>query len=368
MTTTSPTRALTRYHLLGRGGLRVSPLALGTMTFGQDGWGTDEATAREIFRRYVDAGGNFVDTANVYAQGRSEEQLGTFISETGERERLVVATKFSGPTTPGDPNAFGNGRKNIIAALDASLKRLRTEYVDLYWLHMWDTVTPVEEVMATFDALVRSGKVRAIGLSDVPAWYAARAQTLAQARGWEPVAALQLEYSLAARQIEREHVPAAFELGMGVVPWAPLASGFLTGKYARGDGGPAGEGRLSQPPFNLPLMRRFRLDPGEREWALVDAVRDIGDELGRTPAQVAINWVARRPGVVSTLIGASTVRQVDDNLAALDFALAPEHLARLDELSRPRLYQPYTIFDPELRRFVLGGGFEVLPRPRWHDA
>jgi aryl-alcohol dehydrogenase-like predicted oxidoreductase len=363
-----PVLALARYHLLGRGGLRVSPLALGTMTFGQQGWGTDEETARAIFRRYLDAGGNFVDTANIYAQGRSEEQLGKFIQETGSRERLVLATKFSGPTGPGDPNAFGNGRKNILAALEASLRRLQTDYVDLYWLHMWDTVTPVEEVMSTFDALVRSGKVRAVGLSDVPAWYAAKAQMLAAARGWEPVGALQLEYSLVEREIEREHIPAALDLGLGVIPWAPLAAGFLSGKYTRDDEGPAGAGRLAQPPYNLPQMRRFRRQLGDREWALLDAVRGIAADLGRSPAQVAINWVARQPGVVSTLIGANSLRHLEDNLAALDFDLSAEQLAQLDQLSRPQLYQPYTIFDPELRRLVLGGQFEVLGSPRWYGA
>lgn len=205
------------YHLLGRTGLRVSPLALGVMTFGQDDWGADEDTSRTILTRYLESGGNFVDTANIYAGGRSEELTGKFIEETGSRDRVVLATKFANATEPGNPNAFGNGRKNIMTSLDNSLRLLRTDYIDLYWMHIWDLVTPIEEVLSTLDALVRGGKVRAIGLSNVPAWYAAQAQTLAHARGWEPIAALQMEYSLVEREIEREHVSAALHLDMGIV-------------------------------------------------------------------------------------------------------------------------------------------------------
>lgn len=236
------------YRLLGRTGLRVSPLSLGAMTFGQKDWGADEDTARALFRHYLDSGGNFVDTANGYADGRSEELLGTFVEETNSRDQVVLATKFTVPTESGNPNAAGSGRKNLLSPLDASLRWLRTDYVDLFWMHLWDTVTPVEEVMATFDAVVRSGKVRAVGLSDVPAWYLTKAQLLADRRGWEPVAALQVEYSLVERGIEREHVPAAADLGVAVVPWSPLASGFLTGKYRRGNENTvAGPGRLEAP-------------------------------------------------------------------------------------------------------------------------
>ena len=358
-------RPLTSYALLGRGGLRVSPLALGAMTFGQ---GADEETAREMVRRYLDAGGNFIDTANGYGEGRSEELLGAILREAGSRDRVVLATKFSAPTDPTDPNAFGNGRKNILAALDASLRRLQTDYVDLYWLHLWDGMTPVEEVMATFDALVRDGKVRAVGLSNVPAWYAARAQTLAALRGWEPVTALQFEYSLVEREVEREHIPAALDLGMSIVPSSPLAFGFLSGKYARGEHGPVGEGRLSRPPYDSPLVRRVRRQPGDREWALLDAVREVASEVERSPAQVALNWVARRPGVGSTLVGATGVGQLSDNLAALDFDLAPELVARLDEAGRPELVPPYTVFDPEVRRMFLDGRYDVQAAPNRHGA
>jgi aryl-alcohol dehydrogenase-like predicted oxidoreductase len=364
MATTTP---LTTYHLLGRTGLRVSPLALGTMTFGVDGsegagiwgdWGSNEESSRAVFRRYVEAGGNFLDTAVNYAQGRSEELLGTFVEESGLRERLVLATKFTMSTEPGDPNASGNGRKNLLASLEASLRRLRTDYVDLYWMHSWDTMTPVEEVMSTFDALVRSGKVRAIGLSNVPAWYVAKAQLTARANGWEPIAALQLEYSLIARDLEREHVPAALDLGMAVVPWSPLASGFLAGKYERSASeGTTGEGRLE-------AFKAFSYAPDhpERHWNTLDVLRKIASEVGRTPAQVALNWVAQRPGVVSTLVGARTVEQLDDNLAALDFALSPEQRGALDEVSA---LPSSGVLSSDLARQVLFGGVEVRQEPAW---
>jgi len=227
MTTSASIR---QYRLLGRTGLRVSPIALGALTFGTGGWHAGEDTARSVFLCYLEAGGNLVDTAINYAGGRSEQLLGAFIKETGTRDQVVIATKFSVATRPEDPNSGGNGRKNILASLDTSLRRLQTDFVDLYWLHMWDGLTPVEEVMSTLDALVRSGKVRAIGLSNTPAWYTAKAQLTATARGWEPVAALQLEYSLAERAIEREHVPAALDLGIGIIGWSPLANGLLTRK------------------------------------------------------------------------------------------------------------------------------------------
>lgn len=362
MATTTP---LSTYHLLGRTGLRVSPLALGAMTFGVDGsesagiwggWGSNEEVSRAVFQRYVEAGGNFVDTAVNYAQGRSEELLGKFVEETGTRDRLVLATKFTMSTEPGNPNASGNGRKNLISSLEASLRRLRTDYVDLYWMHSWDTMTPVEEVMSTFDALVRSGKVRAIGLSNVPAWYVAKAQLTARAYGWEPIAALQLEYSLIERHIEREHVPAAFDLGMAIVPWSPLASGFLAGKYERSADGATGEGRLE-------AFKAFdyKQDHPERHWNTLDVLRKIASEVGRTPAQVALNWVAQRPGVVSTLVGARTVEQLDDNLAALDFTLSAEQRGALDEVSAET--------PPDatgMARQIMFGGVDVRPEPAWY--
>ena len=239
-------KTLTDYILLGRTGLRVSPLCLGTMTFGTEwGWGCAEDSARQILDRYLDAGGNFIDTAEMYTNGRSEEMLGHFLKESGKRDRVVLATKFAFNTVPGDPNAGGNGRKNIMRAVEGSLKRLQTDYIDVYWLHAYDMLTPAEEVMSTLDSLVQAGKIRHIGMSNVPAWYAARSQTLAQWRGWERVCAMQMEYSLVERDIEREHIPEARHLGMGICAWSPLAGGFLTGKYHRSGEGLDGEpGRI----------------------------------------------------------------------------------------------------------------------------
>jgi aryl-alcohol dehydrogenase-like predicted oxidoreductase len=330
---------MSTYHLLGRSGLRVSQLALGTMTFGNPDWGSDEDTSRAVYQRYLDWGGNFVDTAINYADGRSEELLGKFIAETKSREQIVLATKFTGTTDPANPNAYGNGRKNMLTSLDTSLRRLGTDYIDLYWLHFWDTFTPVEEVMSTFDSLVRSGKVRAIGLSDVPAWYAAKAHTLATARGWDPVMALQMEYSLVERNIEREHIPAAKEMGMGLIPWSPLAGGFLTGKYSRAeDDTLSGEGR-----YTRSARFAYRQKYSERHWNTLDQLVKVASEVGCTPAQAALNWVAHRPTVTSTIIGASSLTQLDDNLAALDFDVPHEELTKVGE---PAPHHPYNLYNP----------------------
>jgi aryl-alcohol dehydrogenase-like predicted oxidoreductase len=358
-----------QYRLLGRTGLRVSPIALGTLTFGGGGWHADEDTARSVFLRYLEAGGNFLDTAVNYAGGRGEQLLGTLVTETGTRDQVVIATKFSVATRPGDPNSGGNGRKNILASLDTSLRRLQTDFVDLYWLHMWDGLTPVEEVMSTLDTLVRSGKVRAIGLSNTPAWYAAKAQLTARARGWEPVAALQLEYSLAERAIEREHVPAALDLGIGVIGWSPLANGLLTGKYRQEeDGSPQGNGRLTAMASDGTLAAlRTSGNPAisklftARTRAIVDVLRDCAHELGRTPAQVALNWVSRRPGVASTLISVTSLAQLDDNLTALDFDLPAELADRLEEASRPELTYPY-YFSGATMGTVISAGTAISPR------
>lgn len=356
-----PSKSLSKYYLLGRSGLRVSPLCLGTMTFGTDwGWGSEESAARQIFHRYLDAGGNFVDTADLYTGGKSEEMIGKFLQESGTRDRVVVATKFTFNAHPGDPNAGGNGRKHILEAVHGSLKRLQTDYIDLYWLHAWDTMTPAEEVMQTLDTLVRSGKVRYIGLSDVPAWYAARCQTLAEAHGRERLCALQLEYSLAMRNIEFEYVDAAQTLGMGICPWSPLASGLLSGKYRRGAEKDAG-GRLAVTAGSgNPAFEKF----SERNWAIVDELVAVAKELGRSPAQVALNWITRRPAVTSTIIGATKLGQLDDNLQALSFEIPAELSARLEAASRPTREFPYIFFDSHLQGMI-SGGTEVRREPEW---
>jgi aryl-alcohol dehydrogenase-like predicted oxidoreductase len=357
-------RSLSEYALLGRSGLRVAPLCLGTMTFGTEwGWGADLDACRQLLGRYLEAGGNFVDTADGYTGGRSEEMLGQLLAEAGARDQVVLATKFTFNARPGDPNAGGNGRKNILRALEGSLRRLRTDYVDLYWLHAWDGLTPAEEVMSALDALVRAGKVRYVGLSDTPAWYLARAQTLAELRGWERICALQLEYSLVERHVEREHIPAALELGMGVCPWSPLASGFLSGKYSRGGAkGGEGEGRLAVVAGSgNPAFEKFT----DRNWRILDVLVGVARELARSPAQVAIAWATRRPGVVSTLVGATRPAQLEDNLQALELELPAPLAARLEEVSRPELVFPYQFFSPVMQAMQTGG-VTVRRAPPWY--
>jgi aryl-alcohol dehydrogenase-like predicted oxidoreductase len=339
------------YTTLGRSGLRVSPLCLGTMTFGtQWGWGSEESAARTILDRYLEAGGNFIDTADGYTNGQSEEMLGKFIGERGLREQVVLATKFTFNALQGNPNTGGNGRKNIYRALEASLRRLKTDFIDLYWLHAWDTVTPVEEVVSTLNDLVRNGKIRHYGFSDTPAWYLARARTLAEKEGKEPLVALQLEYSLIERNIEREHIPAAQELGMALCPWSPLAGGFLSGKYKReGDSG-TGEGRLEVQKGN-PIFNRFK----DRNWQVLDALLAVAKELGRKPAQVALNWVATQPGITSTIIGATKTEQLADNLAAIEFTIPAELRRRLDEASALEPVHPYVFFEGPIQTMIHGG-------------
>jgi aryl-alcohol dehydrogenase-like predicted oxidoreductase len=360
-------RLLDSYSLLGRSGLRVSPFCLGTMTFGTDwGWGAPKETVFALLDRYAALGGNFLDTADGYTNGSSESLIGEWLAaRPGMRDRVVLATKFTFNAEPGNPNAGGNGRKNVHRALEGSLRRLRTDCVDLYWLHAWDGVTPAEEVMATFDQLVRRGLVRNVGLSDVPAWYVARAQTLAQWRGFEPLCALQLEYSLVERNLEREHAPAAIELGLGIVPWSPLASGLLTGKYRRDQKGSAakGEGRLQviQGSGNPAFDKLFT----ERNWRIVDELLAVAREVERPPAQVALNWVARRPGVASPIVGATKVQQLEDNLAALQFTLPAAAVARLDAVGAPELVHPYQFFAPTMRAMITGGVTVHREPPTW---
>ncbi len=361
MTNESKPTAMGQYSLLGRSGLRVSPFCLGTMTFGTDwGWGAPEETSREIFRRYVEVGGNFIDTADGYTNGTSETLLGKFMAEDQLRDRLVVATKFTFTGRTGDPNAGGNGRKNIHRALEGSLRRLGTDYVDLYWLHCHDGVTPVEEVVRTLDDLVSAGKIRAVGLSNTPGWYLARYQTMADLRGFERVAALQPEYSLVERSIEPEFVPAVRELGIGICPWSPLALGFLTGKYQRREGGFEGQGRLDVTRgATNPIFQKFT----PKNWEILETVSWAAKELGKSPAQIALNWVTTQPAVTSTILGATKRSQLEDNLFALDFAIPGEIRAKLDEVSRPKSQYPYNFFEPGMRKGI-DGGTKVFVKPQ----
>ena len=349
--------SLTKFRTLGRSGLVVSPVALGTMTFGPSEWGADDATSRAIFDAYRAAGGNFIDTADIYSGGASETLVGRFIKETGSRDEVVLATKFAfnGSASPlsakqaggGNPNAGGAGSKNIHRALDASLKRLGTDYVDLYWMHIWDGVTPVEEIVQTLGDLVRAGKIRYYALSDMPAWLAIKAATIAAERRIPGPIAIQVEYSLVARDVEGEHIPAAREAGMGVMPWSPLAGGFLTGKYRRED--TSGSGRLSGPnPFG---NSKFT----ERNWDVLKVLMEVAGELDRPAAQVALAWVMARPGVTATIIGASQLAQLASNIAATEIELSEGQVARLTEASALAPGFSVGLASPMIRRMVFGG-------------
>ncbi len=349
------------YHLLGNTGLRISPLALGTMTFGNDwGWGSSEETAREIFNAYIDAGGNLIDTADLYTNGTSEELIGRFVKERNLRDYVVLATKYSFGAAAGNPNAGGNGRKNLMRAIEGSLRRMQTDYVDLYWIHAWDTLTPVEEVMHSLSALVESGKVRYIGLSNCPAWYVARAQTLAELRGWERLAAIQMEYNLTDRSIEHEFIPMIQRLGIGLCVWGPLASGLLSGKYTRDN---LSEGRLRaiQGSGN-PVFDRVAGNP--RNWEIVETLNQAASEIGRPASSVALNWISRRPGVNATLIGATKLGQLQSNLQALDFDLPVEVFARLEGISHPEATTPYMFFGEAMQQMQTNGT-RVTASPKW---
>ena len=340
---------LASYRPLGRSGLIVSPFALGAMTFSTQGWGASDDVSHAILQAYVAAGGNFIDTADIYAAGRSEEIVGRSISALSLRDKIVLATKFTWNSDSGNPNAGGNGRKNIYRALDASLKRLQTDYIDLYWLHFWDMVTPVEEVLQTLGDLVRVGKLRYFALSDVPAWYATKMAVLAQIHGLPGPIAMQMEYSLVERTVEREHLGAARECGLGLIPWSPLAGGFLTGKYRAENQNNAGATRLSGAnPFG---DSKFTA----RNWSVLEVLQNVAKEIGRPPAQIALAWALTKPGISSVLIGATTPSQLSENIAALEVTLTKEHLATLDNASALDAAFPYAAFTADTKRRIFGG-------------
>lgn len=337
---------LNHYVTLGRSGLRVSPLCLGTMTFGEDwGWGSSVKDSEAIMDRFFELGGNFLDTANIYTKGHSEKIIGDHVGRhPSKRDRLVIATKFSSNLYRGDPNGGGMSRKAILAQCEASLRRLQTDYIDLHWLHAWDATTPIDETMRALDDLVTSGKVRYIGFSDTPAWKCAEAQTIARMRGWSPLIALQIEYSLLERTVEGDLVPMALEMGLGITPWSPLKSGALSGKYRREQHGrhEAGRGAMATGALS------------DTAYDIIDELVRIAQELGSTPSRVALAWLQGRPGVTSPIIGARTLEQLEDNLAAVDVALTQAHLDQLDGLSKPRLNFPAE-FLSRVGPFVQGG-------------
>jgi aryl-alcohol dehydrogenase-like predicted oxidoreductase len=337
------------YRLLGRSGLRVSPLTLGAMTFGVEAgtWGSTPEDAKAMVDLYIGKGGNFIDTANFYGQmGQSEEWLAPMIA--GRRNSLVISTKYSITMRPGDPNASGTHRKNMVQSVEGSLRRLKTDHIDVYYLHMWDFRTPVDEILRAFDD-VRAGKIQYIALSDTPAWQASRMQAIAELRGWSQFCALQISYSLTERSVEREMIPMAKEMGMGVCPWSPLGGGVLSGKYTRADltaeidyGSRKGQNVLSG------RLTAHALD-------VADVVREVAKELGCTPAQVALAWTLINPAVCSPVLGARTLAQLEDNLGALDVDLSPDHVARLDAVSAVEPVFPMTMLKGPAESFMMGG-------------
>ena len=333
-----------KYRLLGNSGLRVSETALGAMTFGEDwGWGAAKDEARKVYDAFREAGGNFIDTANLYTNGASESFLGEFME--GHRQSIVLATKYTNAMPGTDPNAAGNQRKNMVQSVEASLKRLRTEYIDLYWVHAWDQITPVEEVMRGLDDLVRAGKVLYVGISDAPAWYIAQANTLAQLRGWSPFIAMQIEYSLLERTVERELIPVAKALNVGVTAWSPLSGGVLTGKYQRGE-----SGRMSSE-----MLKEF-MPEQQRTDRVVAAVKKVADEIDRSMAQVALAWLRTRSVPVIPIIGARKLSQLQDNLASFDLTLSADQVKTLDDASQIELGFPQSVFLREFPRSILYGG------------
>jgi aryl-alcohol dehydrogenase-like predicted oxidoreductase len=340
-----------RYRLLGRSGLRVAELALGTMTFGEDwGWGAPPEECRRMLDAYAEAGGNFIDTASNYTDGSSERIVGELVA--GDRDHWVIATKYTLTGRRDDPNAGGNHRKNLVRSLQTSLRRLRTDHVDVLWLHMWDGTTPLEEVLRALDDQVRAGKVLYVGVSDTPAWVVSRAVAIAELRGWTPFTALQMPWSLADREVEDEHLPMAAALDLAVTPWGLLEGGALTGKYLAAAEGP---------------VRYAPGDVGERTNRVAAEVVAVAEALGRPPAQVAMAWVRQqRPGcVVVPVVGARTAGQLRANLGCLDLTLEPEHLARLEAASG---FQPgfqRSFLDSEgVRGLIFGDTFARIDNHR----
>lgn len=334
-----------RYKLLGRSGLRVSELCLGTMTFGNDwGWGAPKEESRRIFDLFVEAGGNFIDTSNNYTNGTSEKFIGEFVKD--DRDHFVIATKYTLNERLTDPNFGGNHRKNMMRSVEGSLQRLGTDHIDLLYLHMWDAMTPVEEVMRALDDLVRAGKVLYVGISDTPAWVVSQANVLAELRGWSRFVALQAPYSLADRALERDLLPMSEAHQMSVLAWGVLEGGELTGKY----NAPSDEPKRSK-------------DTGERIKSIASCLKDLAEEIGRTPSQVAINWVRQQPYRMIPILGARTEKQLKDNLGCLGFELTEEQIRSLSEASPIELGFPHSFLSSDhVRGLIFGKTFTQIAR------
>lgn len=347
-------------RLLGTAGVRVSELCLGAMTFGdaRGAWGASREQSRAVFEAFAEAGGNFIDTANGYQHGQSEALVGEFVKS--DRDRFVIATKYTlGDFDSDDPNASGAHRKNLVRSLEGSLRRLGTDHVDLFWVHAWDGLTRDEEVLRALDDVVRAGKVHYIGFSDMPAWVISRSQAIAELRGWSRLAAVQFNYNLTERTPEREIMPMAIDHGLAMTPWGALASGMLSGKYERGR--QAESGRLSDPTFRNRGL-------SERNFAILDEVKEVAEELGATTSQVALAWLRTRSRLIIPILGARTVDQLSDNLGCLGLAFTDAQLARLDAASAPSLGFPGDFLATGPIRKLLYGAFESRLDVRFRGA
>jgi aryl-alcohol dehydrogenase-like predicted oxidoreductase len=377
-----------KYFLLGKSGLRVSEICLGTMTFGKEwGWGASKEESRKIFDAYVNSGGNFIDTANIYTDGTSEKYVGDFVSY--DRDRFVIATKYTSNTRAGDPNAGGNHRKNMVQSLEASLRRLNSDYIDLYWVHAWDQTTPIEEMMRALDDMVKSGKILYIGISDAPAWVVSQANTLANLKGWTEFASIQIEYSLIERTSERELLPMANALDIGITAWSPLGSGVLTGKYNKSSNkepknntinkdykqtestnndantitGSSTSTSDQQESSRLNVANFSELSNTllkERNLRIAEEVINIAQEIKRTPSQVALNWIRESKKIfrnkIIPIIGAKNLVQINDNLSCMEFALTDDHIDRLNQISKIELGFPHDFLSSDAIRNIIYGG------------
>jgi aryl-alcohol dehydrogenase-like predicted oxidoreductase len=346
-----PITQLNHYRLLGHSGLRVSPLCLGTMTLGTEwGFGADLEESRRILDIYADRGGNFIDTANIYTNGSSEKFLGEILQN--RRDRFVISTKYSLNTDPTNPNAGGNHRGSLVRAIDDSLKRLGTDYIDLYWLHAWDYRSSIEEVMRALDDMVRQGKILNIGLSDTPSWVVSEGQAIAKLRGWTSVSAIQVEYSLVERTSEADMLPMAWHHGITPTAWSPLAGGALSGKYSRAD---VQDENLGKDGANRGAMLKAMGQLNDRNLAIVDVVKQIATEVNRTPSQVSLNWLVQQPGRPIPIVGARKVAHLEDNIGALDFTLSMEQIDRLNQVSSFDLPFPHRFINTDMYHNVVDG-------------
>jgi aryl-alcohol dehydrogenase-like predicted oxidoreductase len=373
-----------RYYLLGKSGLRVSEICLGTMTFGEEwGWGSSKEESREVFKKYVDSGGNFMDTASNYTAGTSERYVGEFIA--GDRDRFVIATKYTSNIRTGDPNAGGNQRKNMMQSLERSLRSLDTDYIDLYWIHAWDRMTPIEETMRALDDMIKLGKVLYIGISDAPAWIVSQANTLADLRGWTEFIGIQIEYSLIERTSERELLPMARSLDIGVTAWSPLGGGVLTGKYNTSGVGMNQERKISGTSNTQGIDGASRLEVArssgmaemadmmlsDRNLLIAGEVVKISQDIGHTPAQVALNWIRQQDtplklsSKIVPIIGARNARHLNDNLACVEFELSEEQMQRLNEVSKIELGFPHDFLALDfIKNVIYGGTYDSIITPR----